>query len=429
MLHKLIYRTGVALRNPSLWNHYRFLKESEMWSLQRLKDYQLTKLKDFLAFAEKYSPYYRKLFKERGFDPGKIQRIEDLQLLPVIDKPALIAHATEISSVYPFQRLRLSETSGTTGSALRFERDEEWDSAHRAAMFRGYSWYGVHPWERNGYFWGYNIDPSKRWKVRIEDMLQNRFRIFSYDGDEIDRFARKLSKGARFVSGYSSMIYEVAKRINRTQAPKPHGLKMVKGTSEKIYDSYQNEVTEAFGHKMISEYGAAEAGIIAFECPEGGHMHITMENIVVEEIEGQIVLTNLLSRSFPIIRYRLGDSIRLAPEGFRCPCGREHPVILDVLGRVGKKVVGKCNAYPSLTFYYVFKNLGIEKNIVLNYQACQQEPGRIELRIEQDRPEYMQPLEEELKRYFGDDIDFTIRWGQRLHTMDGKLRDFISTLE
>lgn len=44
MLHKLIYRTGVALRNPSLWNHYRFLKESETWSLQRLKDYQLTKL-------------------------------------------------------------------------------------------------------------------------------------------------------------------------------------------------------------------------------------------------------------------------------------------------------------------------------------------------------------------------------------------------
>lgn len=62
---------------------------------------------------------------------------------------------------------------------------------------------------------------------------------------------------------------------------------------------------KAFGAKIISEYGAAESGLIAYECPECGNMHINMENVIVEESEGEIVVTNLLSRSFPIIRYKL----------------------------------------------------------------------------------------------------------------------------
>lgn len=429
MLHKWIYKAGVALRNPSLWRYYAFLKESETWPLERLQAYQLDKLREFLRFAGEHSPHYKRLFARTGFDPGKIEKIDDLRRLPTVGKEELIEHAKEIRTDFPFKKLRVSETSGTTGSALRFERNEEWDSAHRAAMFRGYSWYGVHPWERNGYFWGYNTDPAKRRRIRFEDLLQNRFRIFSYDSGQIEAFVRELRRGARFVSGYSSMIYEVAKAINRSHAGVLCELKMVKGTSEKIYESYQLEVMKAFGRKMVSEYGAAEAGIIAFECPEGGHMHITMENVIVEQIDGQIVVTNLVSRSFPIIRYRLGDSINLAPEGFRCPCGRAHPVIFDVLGRVGKKVVGQRNSYPSLTFYYVFKNLGLERNIVLNYQACQQTPGHITLRIEQNLPQYTKPLEEELAKYFGDDIRFTIRWGEELHAKEGKLRDFVSTLE
>ena len=179
---------------------------------------------------------------------------------------------------------------------------------------------------------------------------------------------------------------------------------------------------------MISEYGSCESGLIAYECPEGGHMHINMENVIVEEDNGEIVVTNLLSLSFPIIRYRLGDSIQLAPKGFRCPCGREHPVLLDVLGRVGKRVVGKQKRYPSLTFYYVFKNLMLRQQVALNYQAMQHQPGKVLLKIEQPKPELLPLLRAELNRYFSDDIDFEIKWGETLHTKHGKLKDFITTI-
>lgn len=96
-----------------------------------------------------------------------------------------------------------------------------------------------------------------------------------------------------------------------------------------------------------------------------------MENVYVEVIDGEIVVTNLLSRSFPIIRYKLGDAVVLASPDYKCPCGRNHPVVLDVCGRIGKNILGKTSKYPSLTFYYVFKNIAIQDGITLNYQARQ----------------------------------------------------------
>lgn len=429
ILQKLIYTLGAKHRNPSLFKILRTLKESDKWDIEELEALQLQRLRNLLIFADQHSPFYTNLFKEYNFIPSQIQRVADLSRLPILDKRILVTNRDSIQSNAEFKTLRFSETSGTTGQALGIYRSEEWDSATRAAMLRGYGWYGVNPWEKNGYLWGYNFSKANKWKTQFLDSLQNRFRLFSYSDKEIDDFCKKL-KDASFLSGYSSMIYEIAKSINRQGRAFafPH-LKMIKGTSEKIYPSYQEEVQRAFGLKMISEYGSMESGIIAYECPEGGHMHIAMEHVVLEEIEGQAVVTNLMSHSFPIIRYRLGDAIELAPNGFKCPCGRSHPVLLNVLGRVGKLVFGKKNNYPSLTFYYVFKNIALRKGFALNYQAVQSVRGKIQLNIEQAYSEDVEKaIREEMKNYFGEDLVYELSFSQQLHSHSGKLKDFIQNI-
>lgn len=430
MFHKIIYKIGTAYRNPSLSQELNFLQKTDWWSMEQLQQYQLQKCKEFLIFAYQNSPYYTRVFDQNGFDPAQMNDISELSKIPVVGKKNLITHSKDIQSRSRFATLRFSESSGSTGQPLGIYRSEEWDSGTRAVMFRGYDWYGVKPWDKNGYLWGYNIDPKLSRKIKLLDRLQNRFRLFSYSDEEITAFCKKLQY-AVFLSGYSSMIYEVAKKVNELglsgQFP---NLKMVKGTSEKIYDSYQEEVEKAFGLKMISEYGAMESGIIAFECPEEGNMHIAMEHVVVEEVDGSIVITNLLSHSFPIIRYQLGDYIKLAAGDFKCTCGRSHPVILEVLGRVGKNIQGNTQNFPSLTFYYVFKNMALHNGITLNYQAVQHTKGTVVLKIEQDySSEFEQHLQYELHKYFKEDIQFDIEWNCKLHTMDGKLKDFITTLE
>lgn len=428
-MHKFIYQLGTKYRNPSLPQLLTSLESTDRWEREKLDQLQLERLRELLSFAAKHSPFYTQLFRECGLDPSNVSSIADLSKLPVLDKGALVAHKTEIQSRASFAKLRFSETSGTTGQALGIYRSEEWDSATRAAMMRGYGWYGIKPWERNGYLWGYNFSNSEKVKTQLLDSLQNRFRLFSYSDDEIVSFCKRM-RSASYISGYSSMIYEIAKRINSMGLSRSFpNLRMVKGTSEKIYPSYQEEVEKAFGMKMISEYGAMETGIIAFECPEGGHMHIAMEHVIVEEVDGCAVVTNLMSHSFPIIRYKLGDAIELAPDDFLCSCGRAHPVLLNVLGRVGKVVRGKAKDYPSLTFYYVFKNIALKKGIALNYQVIQEQIGHLQINIEQPYSEVAhKAIQEEMHRYFSDDVSFEVSFSQQLHTYDGKLRDFVTKL-
>ncbi|UZJ65459.1 hypothetical protein OKW96_04505 [Sphingobacterium sp. KU25419] len=338
MISRLLFYFGALWRNPSLSAFVKQLMQTDFASLEDLKMIQEKKLQELLDIAFDQSPYLKNKYNTAGIRREDIQSIADLSQLPSIDKDELRINSSSINSTVKFKKIFLSETSGTSGQPLKFNKNEEWDSMNRAAMFRGYSWYGVKPWDKNGYFWGYNIAQKSQRKIKILDWLQNRFRIFSYEKEEIIRFSQKLTK-AKYLEGYSSMIYEVAKIINLTpNAKKPLGIKLIKGTSEKIYDNYHNETIKAFGSKIRSEYGAAEAGLIAFECPEGS-MHINSENVLVEIEDGEILVTNLVSHSFPIIRYKLGDQVSLAPDNFKCKCGRQHPVIIDILGRVGKRLL------------------------------------------------------------------------------------------
>jgi phenylacetate-CoA ligase len=252
--------------------------------------------------------------------------------------------------------------------------------------------------------------------------LVNRFRLFSYDEREMHAFANKLRK-AEYIEGYSSMIYEVAKYINQNQL-KGYNLRMVKGTSEKIYDHYQSEIKRAFNKNMISEYGACETGIIAYECPYA-NMHVVMENVIAEEIDGEAVITNLNSDSFPIIRYKLGDCIKLDTTKL-CGCGMHHDIIDEVLGRTGSIIDGYESRYPSLTLYYIFKRMALEYGLSIRYQVIQTRRGEIEVCLERNISE----LEKErlldcIRMYYKDDVNVILKYQLLKNNCSGKFKDFI----
>ncbi|MDS4059846.1 MAG: phenylacetate--CoA ligase family protein, partial [Candidatus Contendobacter sp.] len=88
-------------------------------------------------------------------------------------------------------------------------------------------------------------------------------------------------------------------------------------TSERLYDDQREIIARIFGCRVANGYGARDAGFIAHECPSGG-MHLSAEDIVVELIDqdgrpvqageaGEIVVTHLATRDFPLVRYRTGD--------------------------------------------------------------------------------------------------------------------------
>ncbi len=407
--------------------HFRFLRESEKWSLEQLKSYQQEKLFSFLEYAGKNSPYYRELFSKIGWSKDLPFSWELFQKIPVVDKALLAKENSNVHSAAITEKLFHCETSGTSGQVLSFQRNESWDSFNRATIMRGYSWHGVDPWEYNLYFWGFNFSLVKKIKVRFFDFLVNRYRLFDYSEKNITRMIHKLPHVV-YIEGYASMIYELARLVAEKNVPAPK-LKMVKGTSEKIHPHYQEISMKAFGKRMISEYGSGESGIIAFECAAGS-MHLNMEGVYVETDEqDEIIVTNFMSHSFPVIRYRLGDTIKMRDEQFKCPCGMQHPVVEEIIGRVGKVIIGKSGKYPSMTFYSIIKNLYFNQGLQFNYQVHQHKPGFLEFRIKElCSPEEVALITAEAAKYFGNDMEVHVIPGSELRIHNGKMRDFISTI-
>jgi len=428
MILKKIFKIGQNIRNPSIRKWFNFLKSSEKWSLKELEDYQLIRLKEILKIAYSNSAYYKLKFDKVGVKPSDLKFLDDLKKFPIITKNELIEQSNNIHTNIKFSKYFKANTSGTSGQSLNFKRDESADSFNRASIFRGYSWYNVNPWELSGYFWGYNFTKFQKFKTQLLDFLQNRIRLFSYDTQSVVKFLKKINK-ATFISGYASMIYEVAKIINTKQLERPNKLKMLVGTSEKIQESYQDEVQKVFGLKIISEYGATESGIIAFECP-CGNMHINMEGVIVEEIENEIVVTNLQMKSFPIIRYKLGDYIKLSKKNNKCKCGLNHLILDDVVGRIGSMVYGINNKYPSLVFYYIFKNLAKKNKLNLNYQVIQEKKGLLHFLIAQKlKATELKLIKNEIQKYFKNDIKFKIVESYNFNIKSEKNKSFISKVE
>lgn len=420
-ISKLIYQSGEYLYNSRIKSAYEELRSSEYASDAELDRLQEKKLSKLLEHAVQTTKYYKERYKGININEVSLQNIKDL---PILTKKELFENSDNMfSTAFHRNNLIKSETSGSTGDAFIFFRDYEWDAYHRAAIARGLLEHGIKPYSRNIYLWGFIATFWEKLKIKFFDALQNRYRLFTYNEQEIVNLL-KSKQDVEFISGYSSVINHIA-LVALKHNLKLNALKAVKGTSEKIYPDYIKNVEKAFNVPFISEYGAAETGIIAYSCKHGVQ-HTIRENVIVESVNNRAIITNLNSYSMPIIRYDLGDYIELTST--QCKCGRHSQTIDEILGRVGKDICGKTKKFPSLTLYYIFKELALKNNLELSYSALQKKVGLIEISIFKNIDEdEMHTLRKVCNKYFKNDLDLKIIIGSIINK-DKKMKDFTSEL-
>lgn len=110
---------------------------------------------------------------------------------------------------------------------------------------------------------------------------------------------------------------------------------------ETLTAAVRRTVAERFRAPVHDSYGASECFVIADECRHG-RLHANADWVVLEPADEQlrpvpegepghtVLLTNLANHAQPVVRYDLGDRVRIVPGG--CDCGSSLPVI-EVQGR------------------------------------------------------------------------------------------------
>lgn len=337
-IHELVKRhDSVAVR--------RTLEDSQWWAVERLQAFQTQRLRALLADVSQHVPYYRDVFRDRGFDPSVVRSPADLQRLPFLTK-ALIREHTDRLRHDQADDLSRFNTGGSSGEPLVFYIGKERTTHDVAAKWRATRWWGVDIGDREMVVWGSPIElgaQDRMRKVRDAVLRTRLLPAFEMNEAKLDDFIDQIrSFRPRMLFGYPSALTHIARHAElRGVALDGLGIEVAFVTSERLYDEQRESIARVFGCRVANGYGGRDAGFIAHECPEG-RMHITAEDIIVELIgqdgqpvpigsPGEVTITHLATRHFPFIRYRTGDMAVMGREA--CHCGRSLPTLQEIQGR------------------------------------------------------------------------------------------------
>jgi len=130
---------------------------------------------------------------------------------------------------------------------------------------------------------------------------------------------------------------------------------------------------------------------MAWECPEGC-LHLNHDWLILEPVDRQlravppgeashsVLLTNLANRTQPLLRYKLGDSVRFLVEP--CACGSAFPAI-EVQGRADHTLVLHDARRREVRLLPLALTTVIEEGAqVTRFQLLCTAPDRLELRFE-----------------------------------------------
>jgi phenylacetate-CoA ligase len=155
----------------------------------------------------------------------------------------------------------------------------------------------------------------------------------------------------------------------------------VSTNSEPLLDEDRQAIANAWDVPVHNLWGSTEIGVQAVGCGIGEGLHICEDEVVLERVDQngvpvgpdepavRTLATGLANRTFPFIRYDLGDEVTLLPGP--CECGSAFARVADIGGRRDDDFRYGSVTVPAITFRHV---LGTDPHIS-EYQVTQTSTG------------------------------------------------------
>jgi phenylacetate-CoA ligase len=409
-LRKTVIEPLHALYSGSpLLAYWRQLEQSQFLSEKELRDIQQSKLQKLVEYVWENNNFYRARFEDAGLPKGKLLSLEGFRKIPILTKEEIRKNAlTMISQGFEIQNLMNFKTGGSTGKALDIHITEECSELRNACARRHDRWAGWEVGEPIAAVWGNPHFPDtfkdklKQWLLMpylyLDTMCVNEESVFA--------FSVKWNKvNPTLLFGHAHSIYILAQYVRDLNITniKPRG---ILSTSMMLIPHERKVIEDVFGVNVTDRYGCEEVSLIASECEKHEGMHLNIEHLFIEFLKddgtyatagepGRIIVTDLMNRAMPFIRYQVEDVGVLTDR--KCSCGRGLPLMETVTGRVADflvKLDGTKVAGVSLIENTLTKLPGIDQ-----MQIVQESIDRIILRLVQGKG-YRKEIEEELVEYF-----------------------------
>ncbi len=404
----------------------RVARMQNVWKIMRMKpvevlDRQQEQMHDLIEFARKNSPFYQRHYAHVATDAVDLQEFPPVtkaelmanfddwttdRAITLANATAFLADKTLVGQPY-LESYFLSTSSGSSGQRGIFIQNPKEEFAYRMLNM-----------VQSGMFSWRTLRKRIRWvtissigdhfgSVSAFTLLQNsrkRSPVFKalFASMSILGVTMPLPKLVQALNqekptvifGYSTVIAALAEeQIAGRLHLKPT---VVSLGGETISERAHQQIATAFNCLIRDAYSTSECPFIAVSCPEGW-LHVCSERAMIEPVDedyrlvppGQpshtVLLTNLINRIQPIIRYDLGDSVTVRADA--CPCGNPFPA-LKVMGRKNDTLAlrapdGSVRKILPMVFNAMIDILpGIKR-----WQVIQSGPATLSVRLEMTAPE------------------------------------------
>jgi phenylacetate-CoA ligase len=337
VVRRVLYPLHERLKRKPTFRRLEELEHTQWLSPERIAEYQFTRLQRLFEFAYAHVPYYRTLLDRHGLQGGRLESPDDIQRIPLLTRGLIRTRFDDLRARARLPGVHQRSSGRSTGAPVTVLVDKGRMGFVEAARMRAQRWFGIPVGAREIVLWGSPVEASRQDLVRkVRDWCLNSRLLSAFDMGE-ESLARHAAVIREFrptkLYGYASAISLLAGYFERESLPHPRGLRAVFTTAEPLFDFQRKTIETVLGCSVAAEYGCRDGGLVALECPAGG-LHIAAEGMYVEILDpddegrGEIVLTNLESKAFPIVRYRTGDLGSLDPSP--CNCGRGLPKLRAV---------------------------------------------------------------------------------------------------
>lgn len=360
-----------------VWNpHIEKLPKAQLDALQ------LKLLKIQTRRMWERSPFYRERMRSAGVTPDDIRTLGDVRKLPFMTKKDLRdGYPDKLMMRDRGDLLRYHASSGTTGKAtiVGYTKNdlENWSESLARAMtsfglgkkdvIQVANTYGLF----SGGL-GFHYATEKLGATVIPASTGNTDR-------QLELICDLGVTAMAATPSYLMYLGEVAEKKGidiRRDTKLRYGLLGGEPWSDRMRD----RIYEKMGIRGFNCFGASElSGPLFMECAEQDGIHFWGDLALLEIVDpetgeplepgqkGEMVVTMLQKEAFPMMRYRMGDITSIMEEP--CPCGRAHPRITRIQGRVDDMIIIRgINVFPSQVEHSLMQHpeLGNEFQLVVD---------------------------------------------------------------
>jgi phenylacetate-CoA ligase len=330
----------------------------DRWTPEQLEAHQRRRLGELVRHATASSPFYRERYA--GLDPGDpvelrrlppvdkatvMERFDDLVCDRRLTLAAVEAHLDGLTrDELLLGRYRAMATGGSTGRKGVFVADRaEWRQ-YLAGFFRWNHYAGLAPrlprLRIASIAAARPLHMTYRMAASVDVGLYRVLRLEA--ATPLAAMVEALNRHQpQFLYAYGSVLgLLAAEQLDGRLRISPRA---IASSGETHTDELREAIRAAWGTSSFELYAMTEAGILGSHCDRHSGIHLFEDQAIVEVVDergrpvpaGQVghklLVTNLVIRSQPLIRYEVSDMVAVAGE--RCPCGRPFRLLAGIEGR------------------------------------------------------------------------------------------------